>query len=49
MTYNVEYYQENLNGEFEKVATDKKTDKTNSHVEAEEKSFPGFTLDKTVE
>ena len=49
--YTVEYYLENLDGTFPSTASESvtKTDKTDTEVTAEEKTFPGFTLDKTIE
>jgi hypothetical protein len=49
MNYTVEYYQEKLDGGYEIAESHTFPGETNSHVDAEEKSFSGFTLDKTVE
>ncbi|MCR4615360.1 MAG: InlB B-repeat-containing protein [Clostridiales bacterium] len=45
--YNVEYYQENLDGTFTKVETATFSGKTNTLVNAEARTYTGFVLDET--
>ena len=47
--YKVEYYQEQLNGKYTLVETKNLKGTTDTTANAEEKSYTGFTLDKTVE
>ena len=46
--YNVEYYQENLNGEYTKVETVPGTGTTGTSVTAEIKTYTGFTYNESV-